>query len=40
MTPEEMAVFVTRRRTRNLVLGGILIALALLFFGITIVRMV
>ena len=40
MTPEETTIFVARRRARNLVLGGILVALALLFFGITIVRMV
>ena len=40
MTPEQMTVFKAKRRARNIVLGSVLTLLALLFFGITIVRMV
>ena len=40
MTPEETVRFEARRRSRSLALGLLLGALALLFFGITIVRMV
>ncbi len=39
MTPEEEAEFRRRQKSRNLVLGGILLFLALLFYAITIVRM-
>ena len=40
MTPDETARFEARRRARSLALGLLLGALALLFFGITVVRMV
>ena len=40
MTPDETARFESRRRARNLALGLLLGAFALLFFGITIVRMI
>ncbi|SFP35455.1 hypothetical protein SAMN04488060_2531 [Qipengyuania nanhaisediminis] len=39
MTPEEEAEFKRRQKSRNLVLGGILLFLAVLFYMITIVRM-
>lgn len=39
MTPEEQTEFERRRKSRNLVLGGILLFLAFLFYAITIVRM-
>lgn len=39
MTPEEKRRMEARRRQRNWVLGGLLAALALLFYAITIVRM-
>lgn len=39
MTPADKLVFDRKRRARNLVLGLILGSFALLFFGITIVRM-
>lgn len=39
MTTEDPALFAARRKSRNLALGLVLVALALLFFGITIVRM-
>jgi hypothetical protein len=39
MTPEEEAEYRRRQKSRNLVLGGILLFLALLFYAITIVRM-
>ncbi len=39
MTPEEEQEFRRRQKSRNLVLGGILLFLALLFYAITIVRM-
>jgi hypothetical protein len=38
-TPEERAAFEARRRSRNIALGTVLVALALLFYGITVVRM-
>jgi hypothetical protein len=38
-TPEERAAFEARRRSRNIALGSVLVALALLFYGITVVRM-
>ena len=38
MTPEAKALHAARQRARNFVLGGILIALAVLFYAITIVR--
>ena len=40
MTPAEDAAFAAKRRARNFALGVLLGAFALLFFGITIVRMV
>ena len=40
MTPAETRVFMAKRRSRSIALGLLLGALALLFFGITIVRMV
>ena len=39
MTPEEEAEFKRRQKSRNLVLGGILLFMAILFYAITIVRM-
>ena len=39
MTPEEEAEVQRRRKSRNYVLGGILLALAALFYFITVVRM-
>ena len=39
MIPEEMTAFDAKRRSRNLALGLILIALVVLFYGITVVRM-
>ena len=39
-TPEQTAEFTRRRRSRNFALGLLLICLALLFFGITVVRMI
>ena len=39
MTPEEEAEYRRRQKSRNLVLGGILLFMALLFYMITIVRM-
>jgi hypothetical protein len=38
-TPAERAAFEAKRRSRNIALGGVLVALALLFYGITVVRM-
>ncbi len=38
-TPQEEAAFVARRRKRNLVIGLVLGAFALMFFGITVSRM-
>lgn len=40
MTPTENKLFMAKRRSRSIALGIVLGALALLFFGITIVRMV
>ena len=39
MTPEEEAELRRRQKSRNLVLGGILLFMAILFYMITIVRM-
>jgi len=39
MTPEEETEYKRRQRSRNLVLGGILLFLAVLFYVITIARM-
>lgn len=39
MTPEEDAEFRRRQKSRNLMLGGILLFLAVLFYVITIARM-
>ncbi len=39
MTPEEQTEFRRRQKSRNLVLGGVLIFFAILFYAITIVRM-
>jgi hypothetical protein len=38
-TPAERAAFEAKRRSRNIALGAVLMALALLFYGITVVRM-
>ena len=39
MTPAETRIFMAKRRSRSIALGILLAALALLFFGITVVRM-
>lgn len=39
MTPEEEKELRRRQRGRNLVVGGILLFMAILFYAITIVRM-
>lgn len=39
MTPEEETEYKRRQKSRNLVLGGILLLLAVLFYVITIARM-
>ena len=39
MTPEEETEFKRRQKSRNLVLGGVLLFMAVLFYAITIVRM-
>ena len=39
MTPEEEAEFKRRQKSRNLVMGAILLGLAVLFYLITIARM-
>lgn len=39
-TPEQTAAFNEQRRARNRALGIVLAVLAVLFFGITVVRMV
>jgi hypothetical protein len=39
-TPEEEQLFVARRKRRNLVIGLVLGGFALLFYGITVSRMV
>ncbi|GAB5350271.1 hypothetical protein TMRH483_01193 [Qipengyuania sp. 483] len=39
MTPEEEKEYRRRQKSRNLVLGGILLFMAVLFYAITIVRM-
>ena len=39
-TPEQTAEFNRRRRARNLALGVFLVCLAVLFFGISIVKMI
>ncbi|WP_281281599.1 hypothetical protein [Qipengyuania marisflavi] len=39
MTPDEKTEFDRRRRSKNLVLGGILLFFVMLFYAITIVRM-
>ncbi|KNH03258.1 hypothetical protein J121_1846 [Qipengyuania citrea LAMA 915] len=39
MTPEEETEFKRRQKGRNLVVGGILLFLAVLFYVITIARM-
>lgn len=38
-TAEERAAFYARRESRNRVLGILLVAMVVLFFGITVVRM-
>ena len=38
MTPEEDAEIKRRQKTRNLVLGGLLLFMVVLFYAITIVR--
>lgn len=39
MTPEDNTEYRRRQRTRNLVLGGILLFFVVLFYAITIVKM-
>lgn len=39
MTPEDEKELRRRQKSRNLVLGGILLFMAILFYAITIVRM-
>ena len=39
-TPDEEQAFLARRRRRNLVIGLVLGAFAVLFYGITVSRMV
>lgn len=39
MTPEELAEYRRRQKSRNLVLGGVLVFFVVLFYAITIVRM-
>lgn len=39
MTPEELTEFRRRQKSRNLMLGGVLVFFAILFYAITIVRM-
>ena len=39
MTPEDEAEFRRRQKSRNLVLGGLLLFMVVLFYAITIVRM-
>tara|TARA_B100001179_G_scaffold216137_1_gene186875 strand:- start:966 stop:1085 length:120 start_codon:yes stop_codon:yes gene_type:complete len=39
MTPEEEKEYRRRQKSRNLVLGGVLLFMAVLFYAITIVRM-
>jgi hypothetical protein len=38
--PQEEAAFLARRRRRNIVIGLVLAGFALLFYGITVSRMV
>lgn len=39
MTPDEIAEYRRRQKSRNLVLGGILVFFVVLFYALTIVRM-
>ena len=39
MTPEEEREFKRRRKSRNVVVGAVLLAFVVLFYAITIVRM-
>lgn len=39
-SPAQTAAFAAKRRARNLALGLVLAALVVLFFGITVVRMI
>ena len=39
MTPEEEKEYRSRQKSRNLVVGGVLLFMAALFYAITIVRM-
>lgn len=39
VTPEELAEYRRRQKSRNLVLGGLLVFFAVLFYAITIARM-
>jgi hypothetical protein len=39
-TPEQTAEFNRRRRARNIALGLFLVALVVLFFGISVVKMI
>ncbi len=38
MTPEEQTEFRRRQKSRNMMLGGVLVFFAILFYAITIVR--
>lgn len=39
MSPDERALFASRRRSRNIAIGVVLGALAVIFFLVTVVRM-
>ena len=39
MTPEEEQEYIRRRKTRNMVVGLVLLGFVVLFYAITIVRM-
>lgn len=39
MTPEELAEYRRRQKSRNLALGGLLVFFAVVFYALTIVRM-
>jgi len=39
VTPDELAEYRRRQKSRNLVLGGILVFFVFLFYALTIVRM-
>jgi len=39
MTPDEEAEYKRRQKARNLIVGGVLLFFAVLFYAITVVRM-